>query len=90
MFHLFLATPENVIFHDKANYLKAPGSEGYFEILPNHAPIISILKQGRVEFIDKEHKKWALEISGGLLEVHHNEVSLLADAVIHSSGVDHQ
>lgn len=81
MYHLFVATPEKVIFDDKANYLKAPGGEGYFEILPNHAPFISTLKNGKVEFIDKEHKKWSLEISGGLFEVHHNEASLLADSV---------
>lgn len=81
MYHLFLATPEEVVYDGKANYLKAPGGLGYFEILPNHAPFMTTLTKGRVQFIDHAHKKWILEIPGGILEVLHNEVSLLADAV---------
>lgn len=81
MFHLFVATPESVVFEDKANFLTAPGAAGYFEILPHHAPFISSLKAGKVEFVDPAEKRWSLEITGGLLEVKENHVYLLADSL---------
>ncbi len=81
MFHLFLATPEEVIFDDEVSDLKAPGAAGYFEILPQHAPFISSLKKGTLEFKDANNKVWVMEIPGGIFEVEHNNASVLADAV---------
>jgi F-type H+-transporting ATPase subunit epsilon len=81
-YHLILATPEQVLFEGDVLSLIAPGSEGYLEILANHAPIITSLMAGTVTITDKGHKKTTYPISGGLLEAAKNQASLLADSVL--------
>ena len=55
-----------------------PGTAGEFEILTDHAPIISTLSEGRVQYSSKEGKK-ELQIHGGFVEVRRNEVSLCVE-----------
>lgn len=90
MYHLFIATPDKVIFDGQAKWLLAPGTVGYMEILTDHASIISSLKPGRMEVIDQEGKKWLWAISGGYLDVMHNDVSLLADTAELAEAIDLQ
>lgn len=51
---------------------------GNFEILDNHAPIISVLQKGIVEYATKDGKE-QLNVSGGFVEVQKNEVSLCVE-----------
>jgi F-type H+-transporting ATPase subunit epsilon len=88
MYHLFLATPEKVIFDDKVISLIAPGGDGYLEILTNHASILTTLTAGKLEVTDKDKKKWIWAVSGGFLEVIHNQAVLLADAIELPSEID--
>jgi F-type H+-transporting ATPase subunit epsilon len=81
MFNLVILTPEEPFFKGKVTALVAPGSLGYLEILSNHAPIITILKQGDVIVRDSENKEHSFVITSGLLEVHRNEAILLADGI---------
>lgn len=81
IYHLFIATPEEVIYDGKAKDLKAPGGDGYFEVLSNHAPMISTLKEGKFEYTDANDQKFYFKISGGILEVDHNKVSVLLDSL---------
>ena len=48
---LSLATPEKVIFEGEVTSLIAPGTLGYFQILPSHAPLLTTLRSGTVTFI---------------------------------------
>lgn len=88
MYHLFLATPEKVVFDDFIHSLMAPGKLGYLEILTDHAAIITTLSIGKLTVIDKDKKKWVWAISGGYLEVSHNKAKLLADAVELAAEID--
>lgn len=81
IYKLFIATPEEVIYDGEAKNLKAPGTTGYFEVLSNHASMISTLKEGRFEYTDGNNQKFHYKISGGILEVDHNKVSVLLDTV---------
>lgn len=81
IFNLFIATPEEVIYEGEAKNLKAPGTVGYFEILSNHAPMISTLKDGKFEYTDASDQKFYYTITGGILEVDHNKVSVLLDSI---------
>ena len=71
MLKLKIVSPEKVEFCGEAESVKVPGAQGNFEILTNHAPIISTLQKGIVEYDGKQ-----LAILGGFVEVQKNEVSL--------------
>jgi len=81
MYTLFIATPEEVIFNGDAKDLKAPGASGYFEVLSQHAPTISTLQAGKFEYTDAKDQKFHYMISGGIIEVDHNKVSILIDSL---------
>lgn len=71
MLQLKIVSPEKVEFTGEVERVLVPGLQGQFEILNNHAPIISILQKGVVEY-DKDQ----LPILGGFVEVQKNVVSL--------------
>lgn len=81
MFDLFVAIPDKVIFEGKARMLLAPGSMGIFEILSNHAPMVSLLVSGKLVIMDQDKKKWAWKMTSGFFEVNHNKAILLADTL---------
>lgn len=74
MLQLKIVSPEKVEFTGEVERVIVPGLQGQFEILNNHAPIISILQKGVVEY-DKER----LPILGGFVEVQKNKVSLCVE-----------
>jgi len=78
MLNLRIISPEKVIFHGEVESELVPGTLGSFEILNNHAPIISTLEQGKVEYATKDGKK-QLSIGGGFVEVKKNEVNLCVE-----------
>ncbi len=56
--HLEIITPEHKIFNAEADAVQLPGKEGLFQILDNHAPIISTLKAGRIMIdLASSHRK---------------------------------
>ncbi|EGN55654.1 hypothetical protein PRBRB14_25320 [Hallella multisaccharivorax DSM 17128] len=75
MLRLKIISPEKVIFDGEVESLKVPGTQGSFEILDNHAPIISSLDKGEVEYKGKQGVG-KLTILGGFVEVKKNEISL--------------
>jgi F-type H+-transporting ATPase subunit epsilon len=74
MLKLRIVSPEKIEFTGEVESVKVPGSMGNFEILQNHAPIISTLQQGIVEYDGQQ-----LAILGGFVEVQKNEVSLCVE-----------
>jgi F-type H+-transporting ATPase subunit epsilon len=74
MLKLKIVSPERVEFEGKAESVKVPGMMGNFEILTNHAPIISSLQKGIVEYDGKQ-----LPITGGFVSVQKNEVSVCVE-----------
>ncbi|MBP9983551.1 MAG: ATP synthase F1 subunit epsilon [Prevotella sp.] len=75
---LKIVSPERVEFNGEAEVVKVPGLMGMFEILSNHAPIISALQQGIVEFETNEGRK-ELSITGGFVEVQKNDVNICVE-----------
>lgn len=78
--HLEIVTPEKKIFEGEVSIATFPGADGSFQVLNDHAPLISLLKEGVVVYKSKEGKG-EIKITGGVVEVLKNKVILLADGI---------
>jgi len=91
---LEIVSPEATLFKGEVTSVSLPGVNGSFQILNNHAPIVSILKQGTIKIeaksfnLQKEVKdkfkkindqNYTLEVSSGTIEMKDNKVIVLAD-----------
>lgn len=79
--YLEILTPEKKIFEGDVTIATFPGSDGSFQVMDNHAPLISLLKEGLVEYKSREANN-SVRITGGVVEVLKNKVVLLADGII--------
>ena len=77
---LEIITPEKRLFDGKVKLVKVPGASGSFEILNNHAPIISTLTKGTIKVITETDQKEFIDIDSGIVEVKANSISILAIA----------
>lgn len=75
---LKIVSPEKVEFQGMVKRVVVPGTNGEFEILVNHAPIISTLEKGKVVFHDSEGMH-ELNISMGFVEVQKNSVNICVE-----------
>ncbi len=76
MLHLEILSPTGKIFEGEVNSILLPGDEGSLGVLNNHAPLISTLKEGKIEWSVNTQKE-KLEIKGGVVEVLKNKVTVL-------------
>ena len=79
--HLEILTPEKKVFEGDVTIATFPGADGSFQVMEHHAPLISLLKEGVVEYKSKEASQH-VTITGGVVEVVNNKIILLADGVI--------
>jgi F-type H+-transporting ATPase subunit epsilon len=87
-FLLELVTPERVLLSNQVRSVRAPGIEGSFGVLANHAPLMTALAIGLVKV---EHENGDLEYiatSGGFMEVNKEKVIILADTAERASDID--
>jgi len=90
--YLEIITPEASLVSGEVESVTVPGIDGEFQMLQDHAAIVSILQKGKVKFegepeitsgfeskFSKEDGKWTLEINGGTVECLNNRVVILAD-----------
>ena len=76
---LEIITAESQLYSGKVTSVKLPGMDGEFEILNNHAPVISTLDKGIIRVIDKNNKTENFEVNGGVIEMQNNKIIVLAD-----------
>jgi F-type H+-transporting ATPase subunit epsilon len=74
-----ITTPDATIYEGQCSLAQLPGIDGLFEILENHAPLIGILKKGKIKIKDENEKFQYFEINGGVAEVRKNLVKVLAE-----------
>ncbi len=78
--HLEIITPEKKIFEGDVHIATFPGTDGSFQVMNNHAPLVSLLKDGIVVYKTKEETE-EVKITGGVVEVLKNKVIVLADGI---------
>lgn len=76
-----IITPEKKIFEGDIKSVRVPGKKGSFQVLKDHAPIISTLDNGPVIIVDMNNIETVYEINGGVIEVKANRIILLAESV---------
>lgn len=77
--NLEIITPDKSIFSGEVSLVQLPGIDGSFEILNNHAPLISVLKKGKIKIKDDKDQEQFFEVNGGVVEVLKNKVLILAE-----------
>ena len=84
---LELATPTRLVVSAEVDEVVAPGREGYFGVLPGHAPLLATLGVGEVTYRigrDEHH----VAVSGGFAEVRNDKVIILADSAETPADID--
>lgn len=76
--YLEIITPDKKLFEGEVTIVTFPGSDGSFQVMNNHAPIISLLNEGNVEY-KVNGQRQHVKITGGVVEVLKNKVIVLAD-----------
>lgn len=79
MLKLKIVSPEKIEFTGEVESVTVPGALGNFQILTGHAPLISSLTDGKVEYTTNTGKKNCIAITGGVASVHKDEVSLCVE-----------
>jgi len=79
--YLEIITPDKMVFEGEVSLIRLPGSKGAFEILQNHAPIISTLEKGTIKIEDDKHKEHFFEVDGGVVENKGNKIIVLIESV---------
>ena len=79
--HFEILTPEKKVYEGEVAIVTFPGADGSFQVMDNHAPLISLLNAGVVEYRIKSGGSDQLSITGGVVEVLKNKVILLADGI---------
>ena len=77
-------TPDEKVFEGEIESATFPGSDGSFQVLNNHSPLISALGKGDMKFIKMVNKKpqeTHILVEGGVVEVLFNKVTVLAEKV---------
>ena len=78
--HLEIITPDGSFYDGAVTSATLPGSSGTFQVLNNHAPIISSLDKGPLSYVNEEGKH-SIEIDGGVVEVLKNKITVLAESI---------
>ncbi|MBB2953871.1 MULTISPECIES: ATP synthase F1 subunit epsilon [Sphingobacterium] len=78
---LSIITPDKIVFEGDATAVTVPGTSGSFQILKDHAAIISTLEDGKV-IVQQGKDEQILNIKGGVVEAKNNVVTILAEGII--------
>ena len=86
--YLEIITPSKVGYKGNVTSVTVPGTKGNFQILFNHAPVISSLEIGEIKIDEKDNGKLLFATSGGTIEVSNNKIIILAESFELASEID--
>lgn len=88
LMELEIVSPVKSVYKGLVKYVTAPGTLGEFQILFNHAAMVSSLQVGIMKIEDETGNKKEFSTSGGILEVKNNKISVLADTIESKDEID--
>lgn len=83
-----LLTPEGSLFEGDVFSVTVPGQNGNFQVLYNHAPIVSSLGMGKITIEPEDRDAQHYAVKGGFVEMSRNEITILAEKAIRSDNID--
>ncbi len=83
-----IVAPDRRVFNGEAARLRAPGAQGSFEILLNHAPMIAAMEIGPLVLTQPTRERVTFATSGGFIEVIGNVVTVLAETIEPATEID--
>ncbi|MDP3582248.1 MAG: F0F1 ATP synthase subunit epsilon [Ignavibacteria bacterium] len=86
--NLEIITPSKQAFSGKVKSITVPGTAGSFQVLFNHAPLLSTFEIGKIKLEDLEGKEVEFATSGGTIEVNENKILILADSLESKEEID--
>ncbi|KXF81167.1 F0F1 ATP synthase subunit epsilon [Enterovibrio coralii] len=87
-FHLDVVSAEKQLFSGRAETIQVTGSEGELGIYPGHTPLLTAVTPGMIRIIKQHGHEEVIYLSGGMLEVQPNTVTVLADTAIRGVDLD--
>jgi F-type H+-transporting ATPase subunit epsilon len=87
-FDVEIITPAKILYSGKVLSVSVPGTKSPFQILYNHAPIVSSLEIGIISIRDVESHNLIFATSGGIVEVRNNKVSILVETADDAHSID--
>ena len=69
--------PDAIVYECEVKLVQLPGIDGLFEILNNHAPIISALQKGKIRVVDTKNETFFFEINSGVIKGERNDILVL-------------
>ncbi|WDE05390.1 F0F1 ATP synthase subunit epsilon [Thalassomonas viridans] len=88
--NLSVVSAEENLFSGSIKSLQITGSEGELGIMPGHAPLLTSLKPGMARIVKSDDTEEVIYLSGGMLEVQPNNVTVLADVATRADDLDEQ
>jgi F-type H+-transporting ATPase subunit epsilon len=86
--HVDIVSAEQQIFSGPAEMVIAPGEAGELGILPEHAPLLTRIKPGTVRILQAGAEEEVIYVSGGMMEVQPDRVTVLADTSVRAHDLD--
>lgn len=83
-----IITPSRSVFKGQIKSITIPGTLGNFQVLFNHAPMLSTFEIGKIKLVDSNDKEIEYVTSGGTVEVNDNKILILADSAETSEEID--
>jgi F-type H+-transporting ATPase subunit epsilon len=87
-FKLEIVTPQKVVFNGSVVSFTAPGTVGSFQVLHNHAPLLSSIGIGQIKVVDDRGQEARYATSGGFVEVRENHVVTIAETAERADEID--
>ncbi len=84
-----IVSPEKEVLRETIDYIDAPGSAGYFGVLPMHAPLITVLDTGIIT-VKKGRKERKFAVVDGYFEVEDNSVTVIASEIYSREDINEQ
>jgi F-type H+-transporting ATPase subunit epsilon len=86
--HVELVAADRTVWSGEATFILARTTDGEIGIMPNHAPVLSVMVAGAIEVVTEDGDRWAAAVDSGFLSVANNRVSILSESVDLARDID--